>query len=82
MIIDQIAMCYISMDSSQQALQNDGIFFFNLFEKNSNRLQGVNIDEIAMCYICISRFLSQQALQKSRKFFLNLFSNLWPKTAF
>ena len=30
--IDQIAMCYISMDSSRQALQTYESFFFQIFE--------------------------------------------------
>ena len=46
------------MDSSQQALQTNGKFFFSNFEfltENLNffpkELRSVNIDQIAMCYV-------------------------------
>ena len=44
-IIDQSVMCYISMDSSRQALQTNGkLFFLNIkTEKYSNEYRGVNI---------------------------------------
>ena len=32
MNIDQISMCYLSMDSSRQALQTNGKFFFLMSE--------------------------------------------------
>ena len=32
MNINQIVMCYASMDSSQQALQTNNFFFFSNFE--------------------------------------------------
>ena len=80
MNIDQIAICYISMDSSQQALQSNGKFFFSNFElasfwnfgksvKYSKELWVVNIDQIAIRYMSMDS--SQRDLQTCRKLFSN-----------
>ena len=54
------------MNSSQRALQTNGILFsnFDFFlifgrkpKKNSKELLGVNIDQIAMRYICICVYI-------------------------
>ena len=85
MNIDQIAMCYISMDLHQRVLHTNGKLFSNfklVFEilaknikflpkikKYSKELQGMNIDQIATCYISMDS--SQRALQTNEKLFLN-----------
>ena len=58
MNIDQIAMCYISMDLSQRALPNNGKLCFKLVLKLMDenqiffkQIESVNIDQSAMCYI-------------------------------
>ena len=61
MNIDQIAMCYLSMDSSQRAIQSNKKNFFFKFQisfqnfdqkpKNIQTNGGVNIDQSEMYYI-------------------------------
>ena len=78
MNIDQIAMCYTSMDSSQRALQTNEKLFFSTFKlvfefvakyrKIFKRIERcVNIDQIAMCYTSMDS--SQRALQTNEKLF-------------
>ena len=65
------------MNLSQRALKTYGKIFFKfkiVFElstenqkKNSNELRGVNIYQIAMCYVSIN--LSQRAIQTNGKLF-------------
>ena len=64
------------MNLSQRALKTYGKLFSNLksfsnyrpkTKKNSNELRGVNIDQIAMCYVSIN--LSQRAIQTNGKLF-------------
>ena len=73
MTIDQIGMCYKTMDSNQRAaLQTNetffsnfkSIFFLNFGQKTKNiqKSRGVNIDQIGMSYISMDS--SQRALQK------------------
>ena len=70
--------CYTSVYSSQRAQQTNGFFsnFEFVFEflaenrrKIFKKLQGVNIDQSALC--CISMDSSQQALQSNEKHFSN-----------
>ena len=74
MNIDQIAMCFISIDSSRQALQTNGKLFFKFqirfriidrTPKNIQTNRGVNIDQSAICYISVES--SRQALQTDEK---------------
>ena len=39
MVIDQSALCYISMDPSRHALQTNGKLFFKFRNRFSNQLQ-------------------------------------------
>ena len=73
--IDQIAMCYISMDSYQRPLQTNGKLFSNLnfalklLVESQKYLNRVNIDRSAMYYISMD--LTRQALQTNYYFFFN-----------
>ena len=65
-----------SMDSSQRALQIDRKLFsirFQIFGRKpkffQKKYQGVNIDQIAMCYISMDS--SERALQTDEKLFSN-----------
>ena len=50
MSIDQIAMCCISIDSSQRALQTNGKFFQNYFRINGRKPK--NIQRITRLGLC------------------------------
>ena len=71
MNIDQIAMHYISMDLSRQALQIYGKFIsnfnfvFELLTENRKYSNRVNIDQSAMYYMDLTR----QTLQTNVNFF-------------
>ena len=73
MNINQIAMYYILMDSSQLALQTNEKLFSNLFLKfwpktrKCLKNRGVNIDQIVLYYISLDS--TRQALQTNGKFF-------------
>ena len=75
MNIDQIAMYYISMYLSQQALQANGFFFnfnlvFNLAIGRKRKIfKLVSIDQNAMYYISMD--MTQQALQINGKLLSN-----------
>ena len=63
------------MDSSQRALHTNGKLFSNFvfLAENQNKIskekRGLNINQIAMCYVSMD--LSQRALQNNEKLFPN-----------
>ena len=80
------------MDSSQQALQTNGMFFFfsnfklvfELMAENRKIFKLIARREYwSKCYVLyINGFVLTSSTNKSKFFFLilNLFSNYWPKT--
>ena len=78
--MDQIAICYISMDASQRALQTNGKFFPNfnfvfklLAENREKKSNCVNIDRSAIYYISMD--MTRQLLQTNGKLFFKFRNN-------